>query len=354
MRGETLALVALAALAACSPAAPSPPASHAPPVAPPTSSIPVEAGAPPPPIDAGAPAPPEEAREVSVELARETLFPVPIEGVDPDRLCPNHLDRSAQIRCLVSLRYAADAKAEALALALFDEAGCVPGVDVEHVMDGGYRGKLRLVPALPIGASRRHLAWVLDAARDHEAFFAGLTRAAASSGKEGPARYRYRDLAYRYFRSVRRTPSAYADGWSVAYNVDGSLNTSFEAVRETLFHEVFHLNDAARDGWSVRALGADFDAVVARCHVDTACLRPYAPGDTIVKGGTYYAFQPGNGVGEYAAELAVRYYQEHRAVLRGEPLRKKAFRCGPVENQRSWRSLVDEMFGGVDLLPACP
>jgi len=33
------------------------------------------------------------------------------------------------------------------------------------------------------------------------------------------------------------------------------INLDADAVRETLFHEVFHLNDAAHGDWSVSALG---------------------------------------------------------------------------------------------------
>src|SRR6185369_9315892 len=146
-------------------------------------------------------------------------------------------------------------------------------------------------------------------------------------------------------RSVKRTtPSAYASGWTVAYNVAGSLNTSAGAVRETLFHEIFHLNDAAHGDWSPRVLGPVFDAIVARCGTRVACLRPYAPGDTMVRGGTYYAFQPDNGesVHEYGAELALRYYREQRAVIRRERLAAPAFKCGPDENRRAWTAMVAE------------
>ena len=31
-----------------------------------------------------------------------------------------------------------------------------------------------------------------------------------------------------------------------------------------------------------------------------------------------------------------------------------AFKCGPPENARAWRLLVDEFFGGLDRTPACP
>ena len=72
-------------------------------------------------------------------------------------------------------------------------------------------------------------------------------------------------------------------------------------------------------------------------------------------GGTYYAFQPnnGNGVHEYAAELAVRYWKEHLEMLDKGKLAKPAFKCGGPENARSWKALVDEFFAGRDLVPGC-
>jgi hypothetical protein len=217
------------------------------------------------------------------------------------------------------------------------------------MMDGGYRGRLHLVPELALGPERRHLEWISAAARDYDAFFDGLSTLAPA-----PISYRSRAIGFRVFRSERRrTPSAYAEGWDVSYNVAGSLNTSADAVRETLFHEIFHLNDAAHGAWSNKALRPLFDAIVARCGAETSCLRPYAPSSTLVRGGTYYAFQPGNGVVEYAAELAIRYYRETRAAMRKTPLPAPPFKCGPEENARAWTLIVNEFFGGADESPAC-
>ena len=135
-----------------------------------------------------------------------------------------------------------------------------------------------------------------------------------------------------------------------------------EVAAMALVHEIFHLNDAAHATtggrwWSERALGADYDAIVKKCGTSRACLAPFAPNHTTVRGGTYYAFQPGNGVVEYAAELALRYYREQRAVLFGLPRSRggaeKPFKCGPPVNGRAWASMRDEFFGGVDVVPPC-
>jgi hypothetical protein len=258
----------------------------------------------------------------------------------------------ADVACLIAHAYRADPEARTLALALWTERGDVAGVGPDEIMEGGYRGKIHLVPELPVGRYRMHLAWVVEATHAIDQLFADLFA-------DQPApRYRWRGLAFRFVRSVgKRTPSAYATGWAVEYNVAGSLLTSAAGVHETLVHELFHSNDEAHGDWSAAHLQADYDAIVAKCQrAGSRCLAPFAPGTTMVRGGTYYAFQPnnGNGVHEYAAELAVRYVQEQRAMLDAGKLGKPAFKCGPPANGRAWRALVDEFFAGRDLVPACP
>ncbi len=216
-----------------------------------------------------------------------------------------------------------------------------------QVIDGGYRGTIRLVPALPVGGDRKHLAWVAGALDDFDAFFAAIAA-------HGAIRYRWRGLVLQFFRSVdSTTPNAFAADWTVAYNVRGSIDTTAAAARETLFHEIFHLDDADHGDWSPAHLSAERDAIVRKCGARTACLAPYAPTATIVRRGTYYAFQPGNDVHEYAAEVSLRWYREQRAVIRGEAIPGPRFKCGPEENRRAWEAIANEFFGGVDLVPAC-
>jgi hypothetical protein len=254
------------------------------------------------------------------------------------------------IACTIRSRYAADAKAAASALSLYATNESLAGIGADEVMDGGYRGKIHLVPQLPVAGYRRHVAWVAWAMASIDAFF-------AAQFEDHAPRYRWRHLAFRFVRSVgKHTPSAYASGWSIVYNVDGSLMTSDTAVRETLFHELFHLNDEAHGDWSSKHLTHDYEAILAKCRKLTVrCLAPFAPNDTVVRGGTYYAFQQDNGksVHEYAAELAVRYFKEQSEMRARGKLAKRAFKCGPPENARSWQALVDEFFGGRDDVPAC-
>ena len=278
----------------------------------------------------------------------------PIELAHARTLLPG-FDDCGDVACLIERAYRSDAKARQLALALWNDAGDLAGVGPDERMDGGYRGKIHLVPQLPVGRYRVHLVWVSEAMRSIDRFFAQLF-----ADHPAPS-YRWRDIAFRFVRSVgKRTPSAYASGWAIAYNVEGSLLTSAAGVRDTLFHELFHDNDEAHRDWSARRLQADYDAIVARCGTTVTvqqirCLAPYAPNTTMVRGGTYYAFQSnnGNGVHEYAAELALRYFKEQSEMLATGALARPAFKCGAAENARAWRALVDEFFAGRDLVPGC-
>jgi len=261
----------------------------------------------------------------------------------------------SDVPCLIEHAYQADAKAGRLALALFQATGDVPGVGPEETMDGGFRGTIRLVPQLPINGYRRHLDWVKGGALAIDQFFDGLF---AGHPPSAAPDYRWQGLEFRFVRSlVKHRPSAYAFAWTITYNVEGSLNISEKGVRETLFHELFHLNDEAHGDWSVRHLEQDYRAILDKCgaHATLECLAPYAPNDTLVRGGTYYAFQPNNGVTvhEYAAELAVRYFKEQSELLAKGKLSQRAFKCGPAQNARAWNALINEFFAGRDLTPGC-
>ena len=257
-------------------------------------------------------------------------------------------DDDGRVRCLLGLRFSDDGEAAAAALALYDASGNVVGLNRAQTMDGGWRGMLQLVPEVPVGKHRRYLDWLLSASQDFNGFFGTLGERAPSG-----LRYRWQPIEIRFFRSVgRTTPSAYATDWAIAFNVSGSLHKSRDAVRETMFHEIFHLNDADHGGWSARVLSGLYADLLARCGRKTACLTPYAPSKTMVRGGTYYAFHEEH-VAEYAAELATRYFTEQSAVLAGGAPKQPAFKCGPPENRQAWDALVKDFFG-VDLVPDCP
>ena len=267
-------------------------------------------------------------------------------------LLPESAD-CADVACLIERAYSADPKARQLALALWKGSGDLPGVGREETMDGGFRGTIHLVPQLPIGAYRKQLGWVVESTRTIDKFFAALF------ANQPAPRYRWQSIAFRFVRSVNKhRPSAYATGWAVEYNVEGSLLISSQGVRDTLFHELFHVNDDDHGDWSGSHLRLDYEAILQKCGAKPTlkCLTPYAPNDTLVRGGTYYAFQQNNGdtVHEYAAELAVRYFKEQSEMLANGKLAQRAFKCGPPESARAWRGLVDEFFAGRDLVPACP
>lgn len=299
---------------------------------------------------------------VSVEEAGRLLFggelPARCAGLQAAAVAAEQASR-AVIECMIGVTYGKDEKARDVALALYRTTGSVAGVGEAETMDGGYRGTIKLVPQLPTGAYRQHLQWVAQATRDFDELFAWLAAPAPAGASSAPPSFRLHGLSLRFVRSVaKRTPSAYAIGWTVTYNVRGSLLKNAAGVAETLFHELFHLNDGARGDWSARTLATDYAAILARCQpqkLSRACLAPYAPGSTTVRGGTYYAFQPNNGdsVHEYAAELALRYYKEHRELAATGKLARPAFKCGPPENARAWRALVDEFFAGIDRTGSC-
>jgi hypothetical protein len=347
--------VALVLLVACSPSqsAPQQITSTSPPV--PVASSSAPAPAPKAVVaDAGVDAATEETVEQPADPPYERI--VDVLGIKSPEACASMVG-DAKIRCAIDARWAGDAKAQALANELWAKWRIIPGVDVAHTMDGGYRGSIRIAPAVPINDQRKHVEWIVAAMRDMDQFFDDLAR---EGGKNTKRRYRFKPLELRFFKSLdgKRTPSAYAHDWTVAWNLEGSLHTSIDAVRETLVHEIFHLNDRAHakggvDWWSPNVLGKDFDFAVQKCGVAIPCLTPFTPNETVVRGGTYYSFQPGNGVVEYAAELALRYYREQRAVMRKLP-KVKPFKCGPPQNARSWEAMRDEFFDGIDLVPACP
>ena len=286
--------------------------------------------------------------------AREILL---YQNLLPKALGCEASSDAEQIRCMLRKRFDRDDKAQQIVLQLYERTGSVVGLEPAQQFDGGWRGTIELLPELPVGRYRRHLQWVAEANEGFDRFFKEL-------GKHGssPLRYGYQPLALKFFRSVgRTTPSAFANQWAMSYNVSGSLHSTADAVRETFFHEIYHFNDRAHGNWSERALSEHVDPIVEKCSIgrgkrlSTPCLAPYAPNHTTVRGGTYYAFQPGNGVWEYAAELAVRYYREHRVILGMQKTGdRKAFKCGPEPNPTTWKLLADEFFGGVDLVPPCP
>lgn len=341
------ATLAAALCAACSAPAPaSEPSASVAARRPAASVAPALASASAAPSQAAPAVPPKPG--VAPARAREVLFP---EGPPPGHGCGEE-SAPAYVRCLIEARFAGHAAEQRAALALFDEVGDVLGVEVEHDMNGGFRGTIHLVPELPVAQYKKHLDWVVAGQREIAAFVAALQAKAGA-----PLAYRHAGLAWRFMRSVgRTTPSAYAAGWEVGYNVSGSLHSSGEAVRDTLFHEVFHLNDQEHDNWSRRVLGPIVDGIAARCGAKTPCLTPYAPMKTQVKGGTYYSFQPDNGdiAHEYSAELATRYFREQLAAMRGAGYPGGFFKCGPKENAAAMSALAKEFFGGVDLTPACP
>lgn len=248
----------------------------------------------------------------------------------------------ADVRCLLDVGYASDPAAQRLALDLFDRFGTVVMPGEGETMAMSYRGTITVVPVLPVHGLRQHLEWL------HAAFDAIDATLRAS---DRPSAIRF-PAVVGFVRSLygKHTPSGYALDWRYTYNVEGSLNVSEDSVRSVAIHEMFHLVDG---DWSEATFGADVRAIVTRCGQKQACLLPFAPTRLRVRGGTFYAFQPGNDiVAEYAAELATRVLDEQRGQLGAGP-KPEPFKCGPAPNAKTWQAMVDTYFGGVDRVPPC-
>lgn len=265
--------------------------------------------------------------------------------------CPDGLAAREHAECLIDLRFQSDPEARSLARALYGETNTMLGVEQRSSIDG-YKGhEVELFPALPIGEHRHHLEWLRTSLESFDAFVEALRPYSAR-----PITFRVHPTAFIFFRTAGHSyPSAYSWQGTIGYNVDGPLHTNARDVHETLFHELFHLNDSAQSpSWSASVLAPLFESIIARCGEDHACFAPFAPHDTVVPGGTYYAFDPrSREVREYAAELALRYLVEHEAILAGRTPVQPPFKCLTDENRVAWDRLADAFFGGADLTPAC-
>jgi hypothetical protein len=264
--------------------------------------------------------------------------------------CSDSLASRDHGACLLEFRFAADPEALRLARALYLERNTRLGVETRSSIEG-FRGELvATFPALPIGEQRHHLEWLNTNLEVFEQF-TDFIRARAPR----PVSFDPTPAGFVFYRtSVSSYPSAYCVDEMIAYNLDGPLHTDRREMLETLFHELFHVNDARRGAWSERALRRLYDSIRKRCAGDHDCFTTFTPHDTVVTNGTYYAFDARTGdVREYAAELALRYFLEHEAVFNPDAPKRPAFKCLANENGAAWQFLVDEFFGGVDLTPGC-
>jgi hypothetical protein len=309
-------MVACSAAPTNPPPPPSPIASAPAPVAS-VASAPVATEPPPTVAPSPAPEPTPPTHPGRAEAAERVLFlATHLRTNDLREACPVALPEVPRIRCLISLRYADEPDAKKLALTLYEETGSLAGLLPEESTLDGKGKKVQLKPARPIGRNKQHLVWIIDAMREYG------------------------------------TPSAFAVSQNIGYNLNGTVNVNDEAVRDTLFHEIFHLNDVWQENFSARLLAPIETRIISRCQNRQKCLEQYAPTDTTMNGKSYAFTDVGNGK-EYAAELALRYFREQRLMIDGKPLPVQAFKCGPPENAEAMTLLVDTFFGGVDLVPAC-
>ena len=191
---------------------------------------------------------------------------------------PTRREACADIECLIENAYAKRSPRRRRSRSRCTaNSGSVAGVGPDEIMDGGYRGKIHLVPQLPTGEYRKHLEWVARRARRSiDEFFAklydkqpapelSLARAPAAVralGRQAHAE-RVRD---RLARRVQRRGLA-------AHDRDG--------VRETSSTSCSTPTTARTATGRRKTLQKDYDAIVAKCPARTIkCLAPYAPNDT--------------------------------------------------------------------------
>jgi hypothetical protein len=265
--------------------------------------------------------------------------------------CSDRLAPRERTECLLAFRFGSDPDAHALVRDLYDKTNTLVGIAMRRTIDGFPGEVVELFPALPLGNERHHLAWLNASLTSFDAFIESLSDHSGSRAIS----FEPRPRAFAFYRTgVPTYPSAYCWEGVIAYNLDGPLHTKEREVLETTFHELFHVNDARRDSWSERELGPTFDAIVERCGDDHDCYAPFAPHDTLVSGGTFYGFdRRTRDVREYGAELALRYFLEHEAILAGSRRSDSSFKCRAPENRFAWELLAREFFGGVDLTPSC-
>lgn len=268
----------------------------------------------------------------------------------PIKECAGHDDERDFVGCLLERRFLDDPQSAAIARKLYAEHGIVAGMEAARVMDDGdYRGRVEVAPALPVAENRKHLEWILEAFTSLTAAFDDLAGRARA-----PLRFVRKPSAIRFFETVNTTtPSAYAIDDVIYYNLKGELWTSADDVIDTLVHELFHLTDARHERWSERAIRETYETIRSQCDGDQTCLERFAPHETKVDGGIFYAFHPTSDVREYVAELAARFVREQRQALGSSPAAALPFKCQAEENERVWRSFADEFFGGLDLVPPC-
>ncbi len=345
---------------------------HAPRVAPLSATV---ASAEPVPAVEASPEPDEclaslGAPEVTPVQAAEALFTRPSERTGWLAACRGK--RGGPIPCLLEGRYAEDGAALKLALTLYGRTGSVAGPEDERWVERRDGGRAHVLPALPVGASRKQFDRVTGALLGVNDFLAEVARL------EGRApRFRATGLKVRFFR-----PEGPAD--AQVYTSEGQIGVPVDVPppprgprahrasaarfaltpaaaraaprpsvsRDDVVRALARLNDGEHGGWSARALAVAYGAVVKRCGADARCLARFDPRPPA--SGRPALFRAGGDPTDYGVEVIARYYREQKAALARTGPSPSTFKCTEPENGVAWSLVAGEFFGGFDHSAACP
>lgn len=316
--------------------------------------------------------------EVTPVQASEVLFTRPSERTGWLASCRG--SRGGPIPCLIEGRYAGDSAAQRMALSLYARTGSVAGPDDERWVARHDGVRAHVLPALPVGPSRKQLDRVTRALFGVNDLVSEIARL---SGRA--PRFRATGLRVRFFR-----PEGPSD--AEVYVSEGQIDVPVEVPppprvahptrshgrgsparlasaqartspppapppisREDVVRALARLNDGEHGGWSARALGEAYRAVVARCGDDARCASRFDPRP--VSADRPALFRAGGDPTDFGVELVVRYYQEQKASLSRPPKptpARSSFKCAEPENGFVWSLVAGEFFANFDKSAACP
>ena len=116
---------------------------------------------------------PAAARLLYPPVKRKRRRRKPFTAKSALKKCPQ-ADTAARIQCMLRTRYRRDRRAYRMVRKIYVQSGWVVGLEPAWWMNGGWRGRVRIVPQLPIRRYRYHLRYLQKTVRDYRFFFKNL------------------------------------------------------------------------------------------------------------------------------------------------------------------------------------